>query len=811
MLDTATDRGREERGRAFAARMLRALWCALIIAVPPLAAAQGGDGAPAGSGTAAWRPAPTPLSTRWAADVSPTSAHPEYPRPQLVRDAWLNLNGLWQLAITPAAATAPGSFDRTILVPFPVESSLSGVGERVDGRALWYRRSFEIPGGWAGARVLLHFGAVDYDASVTLNGRELGRHRGGYDAFTLDVTDALWPFGPQELVVRVTDPSDGGTQPRGKQVRDPNGIWYTPSSGIWQTVWLEPVPDTYIERLELVPDQRGVRLTAVAAGAGMAAGRVVTGSAAGGGGSSAAASADAVEAVLLADGREVTRVRGRAGEPLTLRPAEPRPWSPDAPFLYDLRVTLITQDGAGGAVRDAVLSYVGLRTVSLGTGGVDGGPVRILLNGRALFQYGVLDQGFWPDGLYTAPTDEAIRNDLATAKRLGFNMVRKHVKVEPATYYAWADRLGVLVWQDMPSGDDLAAQGAGEIRRGAASAEQFERELERMVEGLGNHPSIVTWVLFNEGWGQYDTARLTARLRELDPTRLIDAASGWNDLGAGDLADIHRYPGPDAPALEPDRAAVLGEFGGLGLPVAGLTWLEQGSWGYRAFDDPLVWSDAYAALLERVRALEVDHGLAAAVYTQLTDVESEVNGLMTYDRSLIKAEPTRLRSAARKLSWPLPVRRVLVPTSEAQGVPWRYLTEGPPEGWAGPAFDDASWAVGPGGFGRPDSPGAVVRTPWDTRELWLRRAFDYTPDPSGAPAQLVLRVHHDEDVQVYLNGTPVIALPYSTQHYVDVPLGPEAAGELRQGENVLALHCHQLGYGQYCDAGLTALEPGAAP
>ncbi len=425
--------------------------------------------------------------------------------------------------------------------------------------------------------------------------------------------------------------------------------------------------------------------------------------------------------------------------------------------------------------------------------------MRLFLNNAPLFHYGLLDQGFWPDGLYTAPTDEALRYDLEVTKQLGFNMVRKHVKIEPRRWYTWADRLGLLVWQDMPSGGQHAGRDAGEIVRSPAAAAQFEQELKRMVDVHRNHPSIVMWVLFNEGWGQYDTTRLTEWLKGYDPGRLVDSASGWNDLGVGDVHDIHAYPGPSAPETDDGRAAVLGEFGGLGLPIPGLTWQNQANWSYRGFDDAVALMDAYSEQLEELRELITREGLAAAVYTQTTDVEIEVNGMMTYDRSLIKMDAVNAKWAARKLYWPAPVTRTLVPTSEQQGISWRFTTEQPALSWQQPGFDDSTWQEAPGGFGRPDSPGAVVRTEWTAPEIWLRHTFDFEDTFLENP---YLRLHHDEDMNVYLNGELIAKLPFYTTRYVEVDLDERARSAIRPGANVLAIHCKKLAFGQYCDAGL---------
>jgi galactose mutarotase len=541
----------------------------------------------------------TTLATRWARGVHAARVLPEYPRPQLMRPAWQNLNGSWDYAITDKDATQPASWDGKILVPFPVQSRLSGVARAVsESQRLWYRRRFHAPALARGGRLLLHFGAVDWDATVYVNGQKVGEHRGGYDPFTVDVTGAL-RRGEQELVVGVWDPTDRGPQPRGKQVLSPGGIWYTAVTGIWQTVWLEPVPATYVSSLVITPD----------VGAGMVRVRVEA---------AGAAATPGVRVTVLDGQRTVVRGSGAAGDPIALAIPNAKLWSPRDPFLYGLRVTV---DGG-----DAVSSYFGMRTIAVARDSA--GTNRLMLNGRPLFELGTLDQGWWPDGLYTAPTDAALLNDLEALRRLGFNLIRKHVKVEPERWYSWCDRLGILVWQDVPSGNNDTPDGKAD----------FAAELERVVDALRNHPSIVMWVPFNEGWGQHDTGRYVAWLKAHDPTRLVDDASGWTDQRVGDVMDMHDYPGPGMPALEPGRAAVLGEFGGLGLPIAGHLWNERSTWGYRTFTTTgALWS-AYRRLMTELRPL-VAGGLSAAVYTQTTDVETEVNGLMTYDRAVVKLPP----------------------------------------------------------------------------------------------------------------------------------------------------------------------------
>ena len=717
------------------------------------------------------------LTTRWTDDISPDRVLPEYPRPQMVRSAWVNLNGTWEYAIHDSEEPRPESFDGPILVPFPVESYLSGVTRAVTAEErLWYRRTFRLAGplseispdpGPDDPRLLLQFGAVDWHATVYVNGQEVGQHRGGYDPFSFDITGALVEGEEQEVVVGVWDPTNEGYQPRGKQVLEPGGIWYTAVTGIWQTVWLEPVPARSIAGLQITPDVDAETLTLQVD---------VTGGSAGIGGRGAQVM---VEAVVLEEGSEVARSAAPPGTPLILPVPGARLWSPDDPFLYDLRVSLAT---------DTVESYFGMRKISVDQD-IDG-INRLFLNNEPLFHYGPLDQGWWPDGLYTAPTDEALIHDIEITKRLGFNTARKHVKVEAARWYYHCDRLGLLVWQDMPNGNNEGPEGE----------ENFTVEMDHIVDALYSHPSIVMWVPFNEGWGQHDTERYTAWLQERDPSRLVNNASGWTDRGVGHVLDIHRYPGPGMPPLETGRAAVLGEFGGLGLPMRGHLWLDRDNWGYRSYESGSELGDAYAALIYQLRPL-IGEGLAAAIYTQTTDVEIEVNGLMTYDREEVKMP--RRAMALNELLYETPPSVVpVLPTSREAGQRWRYTTAAPEGEWSQPGFDDSGWRSGLGGFGTERTPGAVVRTRWDTEDIWLRRTFQLS---STDFESLHLRIHHDEDAEVYLNGHPIGAFEGYTAGYAFVPLTEEARQALRTGTNTLAVHVTQTDGGQYIDLGLVDL------
>ena len=724
---------------------------------------------------AGWRPGKAPLLSRFAEQVSPNNVHPEYPRPQLVRKDWLNLNGLWDYAILPNSNSTPERFDGKILVPFPLDSALSGVMKPLsETNSLWYRRAVALPPTWRGRRIRLNFGAVDWHARVSINGKSVGQHRGGYDRFSFDITEYLRWNGEEEISVSVTDLTEGD-QPRGKQSRKQEGIFYTPASGIWQTVWLEPVPELCIDKLKTAPDVVGKALrlwTAV----------------------NSLSDKLRIEAVAFADGKEVSRVNGLPNSELILAPPEPRLWSPDDPFLYDLQVTL--KDGDKSL--DSVTSYFGLRKIALGKD--EQGFTRIALNDQFLCQIGTLDQGFWPDGIYTAPTDEALRSDIEFLKQAGFNLTRKHVKVEPDRWYYWCDKLGLLVWQDMPSGNNATVEG----RR------NFETELLRMVEDLENHPSVVVWVLFNEGWGQYETERLTQWLKRLDPSRLVDNASGWTDMRVGDLIDIHSYPGPDSRPPEAHRAAVLGEFGGLGLPVEGHSW-SASCWGYLMLPDRKALADRYSRLFKQVWALHKLRGLSAAVYTQTTDVETECNGLLTYDRSVTKIALDVLLDASRGAFQGPPMKSIL-PDAMVGRARWKYSMQKPPEEWLKPEFDASDWKEGEGGFGASGTPGSFPNTEWKTPDIWLRSQFALTTDEVSAEGQLDsspirLNVYHDEDAEIYLNGVLALKLKGFSTEYQEFEISPEAVATLRAGNNVIAVHCHQTTGGQGIDVGIVALLP----
>ena len=581
-----------------------------------------------------WQPVPGHIMTRWAKNVSPENAWQEYPRPQMRRNDWLNLNGLWKYGIAPIEQDYSDLVTGEILVPFPIESALSGVGRSLEpDERLFYRNAFSIPSAWAGMRVLLHFEGVDWEATVWVNGQRMGIHRGGYIPFQYDITDVI-KGKENELVVAVWDPTDTAWQQRGKQVLKPKTIWYTASSGIWQTVWLEPVPQNYIHGLKITPDvdtetvSVKVNLFGKQTGAGGVRVRV--------------RDAGGLVAVIEAEGAE---------EEIKVPITNPKLWNPDSPQLYDLEVEM---------GEDKVGSYFGMRKFS-----VEGG--RLCLNNRPLFQFGPLDQGFWPDGLYTPPTDEAMRQDIELVKGLGCNMLRKHVKVEPARYYYYCDKLGLIVWQDMPNGgaeaDEVRLFLINQVglphhdrnyrrsgRAEAASRDDFHRELSEMVDHLHNFACIGMWVPFNEAWGQFDAKSMADWLKVYDPTRPVDHTSGWFDQGGGDCKSLHVYFRKlKVKKTEKVRATVLSEFGGYSLKVGGHLWDPSADFGFKKYATPEALTDAYINLLENELKPWVDAGLSAAVYTQTTDVEIEVNGYVSYDREVEKMDFERVRTAHRGL------------------------------------------------------------------------------------------------------------------------------------------------------------------
>lgn len=580
------------------------------------------------------------LKTPWTDAVNADAPHTEYPRPQLVRSAWQNLNGQWDYAILPKGSLPETGFAGKITVPFPVESYLSGVQKEVGAEnELWYEKSFDLSLDRKNKRIILHFGASDWETEVWVNGVSVGTHQGGFDGFSFDITDQLAKSKSQTIRVRVWDPSDAGPQPRGKQVKAPRGIWYTPVTGIWQTVWLESVPvDHIVSSYSSTDWQNGVQVFYP----------------------EVATSKEGLEVeVAIKSGETIVGTfKGKANQPIPVKITDPKAWSPDSPFLYDVSIQLFE----GKKLIESVQSYAAYRDIQMAKS--SDGHQRMFLNGKPLFHYGPLDQGWWPDGLYTAPTDEALRFDIEKTKEMGFNMIRKHVKVEPARWYYHADRLGLLVWQDMPSGDmgnrwevrpGVIREGVEKVRT-AESEEIFKKEWQEIIQEFKFFPSIVVWVPFNEAWGQFKTGEIVELTRKLDNTRLINSASGGNfemngNTVVGDILDLHNYPDPvmpDPKIFGANSILVLGEFGGLGLPLEGHTWQLKDNWGYQSFSTEEELKARYSALIDDL-AKYIPRGLAAAVYTQTTDVEIETNGLMTYDRQVIKIALDELKKMHEKL------------------------------------------------------------------------------------------------------------------------------------------------------------------
>ncbi len=724
-----------------------------------------------------------PLMTEWVDDLDVKHPLPEYPRPQMVRNEWVNLNGLWEFQQGQAGDELPTgqTLARKILVPFPVESALSGVMEHHE--RLWYRRTFTVPDSWNGKQILFHMGAVDWESELYINGKSLGIHLGGYDEITRDITPYLHPTGEQEVIVRVYDPTENYGQPRGKQEKPPHNllIMYTPVTGIWQTVWMEPVSECSIKNLKLIPDLDGEQLKVTVHIDGKAANTQVT--------------------LTAKDGkRTVGKISGKPNTELLLPVKNPKKWSPDSPFLYDLVVEL----KSGDTTLDQLSSYFGMRKISLEQVGKHR---KIFLNNEFVYNLGFLDQGYWPDGIYTAPTDEALKYDIQVQKDFGYNMLRKHLKVEPARWYYWADKLGILVWQDMPSANSYKHDPP------PVDTQQFAKELEQMIEGRFNSPSIVSWVIFNETQGQKaaDGTNLTRQMVDLvqkkDPTRLINAASDniYKDY-LGDILDYHSYPAPKA-IESSTMATACGEFGSVGLAVKNHEWLpDSGVSGIMAETKEQL-EKIYENYLLQLAEYKTTHGMSGAVFTQLTDVEQEINGFLTYDR-IAKVNIEKIRKLNIQLIRHAIDRQVeLIPNADSDAQTWRYSITKPVSDWTQPGFDDSGWKNGKAGFGTSNSDGTATNTPWTTNDIWLRKTFELNHSPKKPEDKIVFRVFHDEDVEIYINGVLAASSNGFTTSYVIIPITDEGRQALKlTGKNTLAVHCHQSGGGQFIDVGLVEIQ-----
>ena len=743
-----------------------------------------------------WKPVEGHIMTKWAREVTPANAWDEYPRPLLRRENWTNLNGLWSYGFAAKDAAQPGEWAGEILVPFAPESALSGVGKQLEpNQSLWYKRSIAAKK-TEGKRTILHFEAVDYDTTVWLNGKEIGKHVGAHTPFSFDITAAL-KDGDNELLVRVHD-ATSGFQLVGKQKLDPGGIWYTRVSGIWQSVWMEEVNARAIEDIDYACDIKKGTLSIAT----KLSGPPVAG--------------EQFKVTISHKGKPLVETRGPTAKlngslPLTIQ--EPQLWSPDAPNLYDVKLELLDADAG---VLDTVTSYTALR--ELGRTKDKNGNWRFTLNGKSIFHWGPLDQGWWPDGLLTPPSEEAMISDIDYLKAAGFNMIRKHIKVEPRRYYYHCDKVGMMMWQDQvsmgygpktePTGSNppwtRMAPNPTEGKWPDEAHEQFVTEYKRMVDHLKDQPCIVVWSPFNEAWGQHRTMEVGKMAVAYDKTRPINIASGGNFWPVGDIADEHAYPDPNFPLDDKrfdDYVKVVGEFGGHGWPVKGHLWdATKENWGYGGLPQSLdEWKSRYTKSISVLKGLR-RQGISAGVYTQTTDVEGEINGLLTYDReekvpaSWLKPIHDSLLSTPDAAAY-----APIVATSESQAQAWKYTTEKPGDGWEAAGFDDKGWKDGKGGFGTRDTPNTKVATEWSSPSIWLRREFNVAAAPKGKP---VLRIYHDEDATVFLNGQEIAKLPGHSSGYVLIELDEKAAAALKTGKNLLAIEVKQTRGGQYIDAGI---------
>ncbi|MBR6249127.1 MAG: VCBS repeat-containing protein [Muribaculaceae bacterium] len=738
---------------------------------------------------AEWQMKQGPMMTPWSETLDPANTLPEYPRPQMVRDAWMNLNGVWDLrkGVKDEAYSNTMAYDKKILVPFPIESALSGVMEKSDEQIYWYRRTFTLPAAMTGKHILLHFGAVDWETVVYVNGQRVGRHTGGYDPFWFDITDALRGSGEQELAVYIYDNTGVEGQPTGKQSKNPSICWYTAVSGIWQTVWLEPVDATHITQLEMEPclDRSWLSLrvnTTVTDGVTLEA------------------------TVTDRDGVVVATGSGAPGAIFRLTLSSVHTWSPDDPYLYDVTVRAVK----GGTTVDQVASYCGMRKIEVKKD--DRNIPRIYLNNEQIFQMGPLDQGWWPDGLYRPASDDALYFDVKAMKDLGFNMVRKHIKIEPARWYYWCDRLGLLVWQDLPSPN--LPKGSEEFAKA-----NFEDEVVHIIPAIKNAPSIIHWVVFNEGWGQFDTDRMTTlvdnKVNALTPSRfgkasLICCASGWTDSEIGNIIDTHSYPNPSCPQ-NANRASVCGEYGGITLKVPGHIW-PGGDFQYTVVETSQDFSTYFNGLCDKIKDMYYQ-GLNAAVYTQISDVEIEKNGFYTYDRRILKPyEPYTLVHDKILECIAMPqssmIIKPILSTAQQHHYTWRYVTTDPDSRhWSDVDYDDSAWPQGKGAFshGLNSSWDGLTMTDWHTNQIYMRRWFrlgDITPENL---AKLRFMVFHDDDIEIFINGVWAATESGCNFNYAPLDISSEALQSLQPGEwNLIAIAGKQGSGQQVMDVGIAA-------
>jgi len=737
-----------------------------------------------------WEMKQARIMSPWAEKIDPKKVLDEYPRPQMVRNNWYNLNGVWDFTKVEAMAyNASQTYDKKILVPFPMESAISGImdtnHDENKGKVFAYRRKFTIPGNMKKGQILLHFGAVDWKCEVYVNGKKVGMHTGGFDPFSFDITDAVSNKKEQEICVFVQDYQEFGGQPHGKQKIGEKVIWYTPATGIWQTVWLESVPKTHIEKLVLVPDIDNKTINV----------KVLVDN----------ADENTKATIKIYDGKEVVFTTNNAdvntNVPIVIE--DMKLWSPESPFLYDLKIELTGRQ----KVIDEVDSYFGMRKISVEY--FNGHPT-MYLNNKHYFHYGVLDQGYWPDGIYTAPTDEALKFDLVKIKEFGMNMSRKHIKVEPARWYYHCDKMGLLVWQDIPNpgfGENGKIIGENNLDL----RDNFHDEMVRIMKSLENHPSIVLWTVYNEGWGQPNeatTRRSVEIAQQTDPHRLISAASGWNDYECGDIKDTHWYPEPNVlPNPVNKRASVCGEYGGITYIVDGHRWIGGSNMKYTQVNSSEELKDRFIEFTNQILGLQAN-GLCAAVYTQITDVEDEENGLITYDRKVVKVDNNQLAEVRKAIERNIThTSRPVMPVSQAGNTfsKWKYYMSDKAladNSWKDETFADNYWKTGTAGFGSGGLQGASINTKWNTPYIYLRKWQNLRGVRQENLSQLRMMVFHDEDCEIYINGVLAASLPKYTNRYKIVEISKEAKAAIKFNEpNLIAVKCVNKEGNQFIDLG----------